>query len=163
MRRLILMRHAEAEPSSATGDIGRRLTALGQADARAMGEALASRGFRPDLALVSSATRARQTWDGASAWFGDAELVVDPGLYNAAAETLRAAVEAVADRAGVVLLIAHNPGLHRLTVELAAESAEPAAFERVAGGLEPAAAAVFVIDAGGQASLEDFIQPGDLG
>jgi phosphohistidine phosphatase len=53
MQRLILMRHADAERASGSGrDQDRTLSPRGRADALAMGRALATRGARPDLALV---------------------------------------------------------------------------------------------------------------
>ena len=58
MHRLILMRHAQAQPSApAGGDEARALSETGLRDAALMGRALAERGLRPDLALVSTATR----------------------------------------------------------------------------------------------------------
>ena len=54
MHRLILMRHAQAQPSApAGGDEARALSETGLRDAALMGRALAERGLRPDLALVS--------------------------------------------------------------------------------------------------------------
>ena len=38
-----------------------------------MGQTLAERGLTPDLALVSSAVRTRQTWDQMHDAFGDVE------------------------------------------------------------------------------------------
>ena len=96
MQRLILMRHAEAERASPSGDDRDRvLSARGRADAMQMGRTLASKGLRPDLALVSAAARTRQTWDLAHEAFGDVDLREQDGLYNAGADTLRRAVEAV--------------------------------------------------------------------
>ena len=56
-----------------------------------MGRALAARGMRPDLALVSPASRTRQTWELLHDAFGDVEVREDEPLYNGAAEALRAA------------------------------------------------------------------------
>ena len=56
MHRLILMRHAQAEASAPSGgDEARPLSVAGRAEALLMGRALAERGLRPDLALVSAA------------------------------------------------------------------------------------------------------------
>ena len=58
MHRLILMRHAEAETAAPSGgDEARPLSATGRAEAEGMARALAERGLRPDLALVSGAVR----------------------------------------------------------------------------------------------------------
>ena len=63
MQRLILMRHGDAErPHTGTADFDRALTPEGRSESRAVGRALAEAGYRPDLALVSSAARTLQTW-----------------------------------------------------------------------------------------------------
>ncbi|HEV2081358.1 MAG TPA: histidine phosphatase family protein [Brevundimonas sp.] len=165
MNRLILMRHAKAERDSASGrDVDRPLSARGVTDAGLVARALAQRGVRPDVALVSSAERTRQTWDAAHDAFGDVDVVIEAGLYDASAAALRRAVEAQEDRAGCLAVIAHNPGVHQLAVELLIEgAASPAAIERFATGFPTGAAAVFAVDANGRASLELFLRPRDVG
>eukprot|EP01035_Chromulina_nebulosa_P004543 gene4543-6216_t len=60
MDRLILLRHGQADAGSETGDdFDRRLAPHGIVESRAMGLRLAEMGFVPDLALVSTAARAR--------------------------------------------------------------------------------------------------------
>jgi phosphohistidine phosphatase len=165
MQRLILMRHAEAQRAAASGDDrDRALSARGQTDAVAMGRALAAKGLRPDLALVSSATRTHQTWELAHEAFGDVDVREQDALYNAGADTLRQAVEAAEDDAGCLLLLAHNPGVHLLAVEYLIESAaSPAILDRMSGGFPPGAAAIFAVDVAGRCTFEGFIQPRDLG
>lgn len=164
MQRLILMRHAEAERASASGqDRDRALSTRGRAEAAGMGRALAARGLRPDLALVSSAVRTRQTWDLVHDALGDVELRVEDALYNAGADTLRRHVEAVEDEAGCLLLVAHNPGVHLLAVEYLVESAaSPSILDRMSGGFPPGAAAIFTVDVAGRCTFEGYIQPADL-
>ena len=95
MHRLILMRHASAERAPGPGrDRERPLSAGGRLDAAGMGRALAARGLRPDRALVSSATRTRETWDQMHEALGDAEVRHEPALYNADTDVLRRFVEA---------------------------------------------------------------------
>src|SRR5271165_1093878 len=67
-RRLWLLRHAEAEPHGTRSDAERRLTARGEAQARAAGVALARLDVAFDAVLFSPKVRARQT----------AELAVEP-------------------------------------------------------------------------------------
>ena len=106
MQRLILMRHAHAVSSASGGDRERPLSEVGTAEAVAMGQALAAKGIKPDMALVSGAVRTRQTWEGLSQAFGDVDLHIEDSLYNAAARTLRSAVEAAEDAAGCLLVLA---------------------------------------------------------
>lgn len=165
MQRLILMRHAEAERSAGSGgDRDRALSARGRHDAAAMGRTLAARGMRPDLALVSPATRTRQTWDLLHDAFGDVQLREDEPLYNGGAGTLRRFVEAAEDEAGCLMVVAHNPGIHLLAIEYLSEgAASPAVLERMSGGFPPGAAAIFTVDVAGRPTFEGFLQPRDLG
>ncbi len=164
MQRLILMRHAEAERAAGSGrDRDRVLSARGRSDAAAMGRALAARGLRPDLALVSPAARTRQTWDLLHDAFGDVQIRDDEGLFNGGADTLRRLIEAAEDDAGCLMLVAHNPGVHVLAVEYLIESAaSPSALDRMSGGFPPGAAAIFSVDAAGRRTLEGYLQPRDL-
>lgn len=119
MHRLILMRHAQAETSapSGGGDEARPLSAAGRAEALLMGRALAERGLKPDLALVSSAVRTRQTWEQMHDAFGDVEVREEAALYNAGSDVIRRFVENSEDEAGCLLILAHNPGVHVLAAE----------------------------------------------
>ncbi|AYG95127.1 histidine phosphatase family protein [Brevundimonas naejangsanensis] len=160
MQRLILMRHAKAEASAPGGDVDRALSERGRRDAAAMGRALAERGLKPDMALVSGARRTRDTWDAVSEFFGDVDLRVADALYNASADTLRRAVEAAEDEAGCLLLIAHNPGVHQLAVDYLIESAaSPSVLDKLSGGFPTAAAAVFRVDVAGRPSYEGWLTP----
>lgn len=165
MRQLILMRHAKAERLAASGqDRDRPLTDRGRADARLMARELAQRGVRPDVALVSGSMRTRQTWDEMADAFGDVDLRIEDGLYNADPETLRGFVEQMAEVAGVLILIAHNPGVQLLASALLVESAaSPAILERMEGGFPTGAAAVFQIDPAGRATYDGYFTPKGFG
>lgn len=164
MQRLILMRHADAERAAASGrDRDRALSTRGRADAALMGRALARRGFRPDLALVSPATRTRETWDLVHDSFGDVQIRQDEPLYNGSADVLRAFVEDAEDGAGCLMVVAHNPGVHLLAVEYLIEgAASPSVLDRMSGGFPTGAAAVFAVDIAGRLTFEGFLQPADL-
>ena len=163
MHRLILMRHAEAEPTSTTGDLGRPLTARGRTDAEAMGLALSARGLQPDLALVSKARRAQETWDQASHAFGDVVTELDRTIYEAGPTELRALIEAAEERSGTLVLVGHNPAIHRLAVDLMIEqAAAPSTLERLSGGFPPGAAVIFMADTAGRLTYDGFLKPGEL-
>lgn len=164
MKRLILMRHAKAEKTSASGrDRDRPLGDRGRVDAAAMGRALAARGMRPDLAFVSPSTRTRQTWDLLHDAFGDVQVREDEPLYNGGSDTLRHFIESAEDDAGCLMVVAHNPGIHLLAVEYLVESAaSPSVLDRMSGGFPPGAAAIFTVDMAGRCTFEGFLQPRDL-
>jgi len=83
----------------------------------------------------------------------------DPSLYNAGAQELRR-LASQSDEAGTVLVVAHNPGLQELAVELLVETGGPAAFlARVARAFPPAAAVVFDVDAQGRFVADSLFYP----
>ncbi len=169
MHRLILMRHAEADmrPPAGGQDIDRPLSARGLEDAARMGQELARRGFRPDLALVSASVRTRQTWAQVQKAFGDAGQDIEvrflDHLYETDAYTLRKEVEINEEETGCVLVLAHNPGIHQLAVDYLIESAASATvLDRFSGGYPPAGCAVFQVDVAGRASYEGWLTPANL-
>src|ERR671920_1227598 len=85
-RRLVLLRHAKAEPGGdGVGDAERPLALKGRTQASRVGTALRAAGLQPDLALVSSALRTRQTWELARAHLDHADVrtQVRDELYEA--------------------------------------------------------------------------------
>lgn len=120
MRTLILLRHAKAvRPSEAPGDKARGLTERGQRDAAAAGAALEDHGLKPDLALVSTATRTRETAEHALAGF-KLETRFEDALYHASPAGIWDAFSA--DEAESVIVVGHNPGIAELVALLIAEA-----------------------------------------
>lgn len=165
MRRLILFRHAKAEPRAPGGqDIDRALTANGARDAAIMGAVLARAGLAPDLALVSPALRARQTWDGARAFFPGAAMQARDGLFNATPEEVAAELEVGTAGVGTVVVVGHNPSLQELAVSLAADGGGTAGdVERLSASFATATAAVFAVDAVDRPTLEGLFHARDHG
>ena len=62
MRRLMLLRHAKSDWPTGVGDQDRPLGPRGRHDAPRMGEEMARRGLRPDLAIISTARRTLETF-----------------------------------------------------------------------------------------------------
>jgi phosphohistidine phosphatase len=138
MRRLILLRHAKterAEPGERDRD--RTLTKRGRADASAIGAYMARHGLVPDVALVSPAKRAQETWALLAQAFAKApKLVNEERIYNADTEALIEVIGAVRG-AHCLIVVGHNPGLHDAAVQLIA-SGDVEARERVAEKLPTA-------------------------
>ena len=131
MRRLLLLRHAKTErPEPGERDRDRRLTKRGREDAPLIGAYMARHGLVPDLALVSPATRAEETWALVAKALPTAPKVVEEeGIYNAGRDKLIGIIRKARD-ARVLLVVGHNPGLHELAVSLIA-SGDVEARERV--------------------------------
>jgi phosphohistidine phosphatase len=165
MRRLILFRHAKAQPRGpGEDDFDRPLAPRGLEDAAIVGRALAEHGLAPDLALVSPARRASETWICAREAFPPAKTQLAPNLYDAAPEAIRDAIADVAERCDTLIVIGHNPGLHEVAVDLLVEAAATAAeIEPVAARFPTATAAVYAIDAAGRARLDGLYLARELG
>jgi len=165
MHRLILFRHAKTETRAPGGeDFDRALTERGRADAKRMGRVLANAGMAPDLALVSPAIRAHETWDLASPAFPPARVEFRDGLYDATPQEVAAELEKCVGDAAAVMVVGHNPSLHELAINLLEEScADPADIERVSAGFPTSSAAAFRFDGDGRACLEALFHVRDHG
>jgi len=121
MRRLMLLRHAKterAEPGERDRD--RKLMKRGRADAPAIGNFMAHHGLVPDLALVSPAVRAQETWALVAGCFAKPpRMTTDDRIYNANPEGLIAAIGETR-KAHALIVVGHNPGLHDLAMRLIA-------------------------------------------
>lgn len=123
MRRLILLRHAKTESDAPSGkDYDRRLDDRGREDAAAIGGWLVAQQLLPELAMVSRAVRAQQTWaivaDQIPADATQPRAVHLDELYSASPATMLALLRQAPSHPHMVLLIGHNPGLHELALGL---------------------------------------------
>ncbi|MFB7088342.1 histidine phosphatase family protein [Streptomyces sp. NPDC056296] len=123
LRRLVVLRHAKSARPEGVADHDRPLAGRGRRDAPAAGRALAQSDRLPDLALSSTALRARQTWELASAQWGTPPPVhYDARLYAAGVPDLLEAVREVPADIETLLLVGHNPGLEELVLALAGDA-----------------------------------------
>lgn len=177
MRRLILFRHAKADPARpGESDFERPLAPRGRTEAALMGAYLARHRLLPDKALVSSARRTRETWDAASAAFGattamttttmaTVAMTAEDRIYNASLERLFQIVESAPQAVGSLMVVGHNPGLHELALTLVA-TGEIDAREALQEKFPPAGIAVidFAFDGWSElhpqcGRLERFVGP----
>lgn len=106
-------------------DHDRPLTARGRKAAQGLAEHFHRAAIRPQLVLCSSAVRARQTLAPISdALRLEDRTRIESGLYGAPAERLLARLRTVQEQVPSVLMIAHNPGLQELALELAGDDPE---------------------------------------
>ncbi|WP_102109191.1 SixA phosphatase family protein [Oceaniglobus roseus] len=107
---LILTRHAKSDwDDPRLSDHDRPLNERGRASAPVIGAWLAERGWMPGQAMVSTATRAVETWEGMADPVGRPEVTFHPRLYHAAPDTMLIHLRKAS--APVVLMIGHNPGI----------------------------------------------------
>jgi phosphohistidine phosphatase len=136
MRRLLLLRHAKTERAApGEHDRDRKLMERGRTDAPIIGAYLVRHRFVPDLALVSPATRAAETWALVAAVFPEIppQVVSDERIYNAVPETLMGLIGETT-QARSVIVVGHNPSLHDLALQLIA-SGDVEARERLSENL----------------------------
>jgi phosphohistidine phosphatase len=142
-RVLVLLRHAKAAQDGAS-DETRPLTPRGVGDARAAGSWLADHDIRPDLVVVSSARRARETWVAATAAFVVAPPArIDPRIYDNTVEALLLVLNEADESLTTIVLVGHNPSIHELAVALDDGRGDPAARAAVHAGYPTAGIAVF--------------------
>ena len=170
MKRLILMRHAKTEPwNEGVEDRDRILTPRGHGDAAAMGVALQQEGWIPDLALVSSARRTRETWQHLALAFPQCRKILSDDLYLAGIPAIEKLISKHAPEASTLIVIGHNPGLHELSGSILrqAGSENHRAAMKLAAKLPTSAAAFFEQEDDGPYvpvlfKLVDFVKPKNL-
>ena len=125
MKRLLILRHAKAEPGIGVDDFDRALTAGGREDARALGDWMRAQGWTPQAILYSSARRTAETADivaavGPAPFWTRGEI----GLYNATAPMLIAMIRQTPADVDVLLIVGHNPGMGDIAHQLAGSGDE---------------------------------------
>ena len=142
-QRLIVMRHAKAEPFAST-DHARRLTDRGIATAADVGAYLREHDLLHDHALVSPAVRTRVTWDAVAeaARATDCQVSYDDVLYTGSPDRVLEALQSVPAGARTVMYVGHNPTAAVLAHLFDDGEGDPEAVSGLLQGFPPAAAAV---------------------
>jgi phosphohistidine phosphatase len=166
LHRLVIMRHAKAEPRSlASLDYDRALAPRGWRDAAEIATRLVDLDVRPNIVLVSAAQRTRQTWQAVAAAFPDAAPVFLDSLYDAAASRLRAACVEYGAPRGTVMLVAHNPGVHDFALAMLHEGggAHDPPARALASDMPTSGCAVFDLSPEHAPRLAAYFAPRDHG
>jgi len=135
--RLLLVRHAQAEPQGTRGlaDADRPLTADGARRFAASAGAIARVVPKPDVLLTSPLLRARQTAVLLAAAWRDIEPTPEAALASGSVEAILRALEQYPRRATVVL-VGHEPTVSALLGEvLGVISSDAISFEPGAAAL----------------------------
>ncbi|MFI7482624.1 SixA phosphatase family protein [Kocuria sp. M1R5S2] len=166
-KKLVLMRHAEAEHPWGVVDHDRPLTPGGSADAAAAGRWLLDHGHAPDMILCSSALRARQTCTWVSSVLGDLAPTarLDESLYAASDPRIVAVLNHVPETVRTLLVIGHLPGLRDAALRLATPDSDYDAVMALADGCPTAGLALLEVPGewagldGADARLVEFTVP----
>jgi phosphohistidine phosphatase len=145
-RRLIVMRHAKAEPFASTDHV-RRLTDRGHASARDVGRYLQKQGLTPSYVVVSSSTRTRQTWDAVAEALdvSGSEVSFDDALFTGSADVVVEALHETPEDAETVMFVGHNPTAAYLCHYLDDGEGDPDAISGLLRGFPPGALAVLEV------------------
>lgn len=126
---LIILRHAKSSWNTPAADLERPLAERGIADATAAGAILAE--YELDAVLCSTAMRARQTWEHATAGGASCDLVeYSEAIYHAWPDELLGELRELDEQVETALLIGHQPTLSDLIVELARPSKKVEAVQQ---------------------------------
>ncbi|MBD8077599.1 SixA phosphatase family protein [Cellulosimicrobium arenosum] len=139
-RRLVLLRHAKAEPAGSVDDVLRPLALSGRRQAPRVGEALRSSGLVPESVLCSSALRTRQTWELLAAHLGDVEpdVLTSDVLYAAEVGDVLDLVRATDPRVRTLLVVGHEPTMAATATYLADPASDDGALAQVRVGVPTA-------------------------
>ncbi|NGN43308.1 histidine phosphatase family protein [Mesorhizobium sp. CGMCC 1.15528] len=171
MKELLLLRHAKSswdDPELA--DFDRPLAPRGLDAAPVIGQAIASRGWFPQMALVSPSLRTRETWQIVAA---QSPRFVEPtfcsALYEASAGQLLAEVRHAPEEITSLLLLGHNPGMQDFATLIASEDSDETALQLLRKKFSTAGLARLEFDGrwdelrAGAARLSHFLRPKDFG
>ena len=164
-RRLVVVRHAKSEWLPGVPDRARALAPRGESDAPRMGARLRELVGGVDVAVVSPARRAQQTWELISTELGPvADERTDDRIYDEWGAGLLAVVRDLPDEARTAVLVGHEPGLSDLVLTLA-DDRERDLRERIDAKFPTCAVAVLSLAGAwpdwhpGAASLDLFTTP----
>jgi len=167
MLRLMLLRHAKSDWSRpGMPDRDRPLNTRGRQAAPLMAAHIFSHDLVPRRALVSPATRTRETWKLMTPFFPrKPETIFEGRLYEASPHAILSIIKETPDSISSLLVLGHNPGLQTLASALIG-SGDNAARENLAGKFPTAALAVIDFITGpwsalrpGTGRLERFVTP----
>ncbi len=122
MRTLMLLRHAKAVPADGkVRDHDRPLASRGQKDAPKIGAYMVRHQLLPDRALVSPSRRTRETWELLGPALGKrTRATYEQRLFDASPQTILDLIQETGTAGETLLVIGHNPSLHRAAVGLIA-------------------------------------------
>jgi phosphohistidine phosphatase len=169
MRRLMLLRHGKSDWPSGMKDLDRPLAERGRQAVPRVAAHMAEEQLFPDLALVSPARRARETWELVAPKLGEVPARSEPRFYESPPERLLAVVRELEPDVRSVLLVGHNPGFEDLA-KLLIGHGDRYAFARMAKKYPTAGLAVidFPVEdwpavKPGSGRLDRFVTPKSLG
>lgn len=165
---LLVLRHAEAGHSFSGDDHSRTLTEYGQTQARKIGQWLLQSRYWPEVTIVSSAMRTRQTSIWVAHELGEKAPTaqLDDRMYLGSSRQLCSVINETPETVDNLLVIAHMPGVQELSMELTSADSDEEASLEMASQWPPAGLARFDVTKpwaeldGRDAVLAEFVTTG---
>lgn len=135
----------------------------------AVGRYMVKEGYVPDLVLCSPSARTRETFEALRPFLPD-HIAVDyvRELYEASLGAMLKVIASHADSSERLLVVGHNPSIHRLAATLPGEG-DPAMLANLETRFPTASLAVIDFSVGWHEVRQDsgrlvsFVTPADLG
>ena len=150
LKKLMILRHADAEFREGVTDHERSLSTRGHADAPLVGRWMLEHDAVPDFILVSTALRTRQTCTWVCKELGDKAPTpkLEDDLYAARPAEMLSLINHVPATVTSLLVIAHNPGVQELAMRLASVRSSERAVMDLATDYPSAGLTVMTYDGG---------------
>jgi phosphohistidine phosphatase len=168
-RRLVLIRHAKSAYPHGVPDHDRPLAGKGRRHAQAAGRWLVAEGPRLGLALCSTATRARHTWEIVHAALlasgTDVPTRLEPDLYGADPDDVLELARGLTTDVATVAVVGHEPTMSEVVRLLAGHASDREALAAASSKIPTSGIAVLHFRgawadlAPGAARLEAFVKP----
>lgn len=174
MKRLFILRHAKAETHAASkSDFDRALNDQGRRAAKAMGAYMKQSGYVPGVIACSSAVRTVETLRVLHPFLGEqTPALLRKDLYLAEASGLLGVIRSFDDNKDSAMILAHNPGVAELALQLSAAPKDEAGetrYRRLREKYSTCGLAVLEFPVtrwdkvqAGKGFLVDFMRPKDL-
>lgn len=122
MKKLLLIRHATAEPEVRFGaDFERNLDPTGQLEAEKLGKFIQSKVTSPFQICSSPAKRTSETTRRAFGWTTNKEIEFCEHLYNASFQKIIQKIKSIST-GDVLAIVGHNPGISQAATALSADN-----------------------------------------
>ncbi len=120
MRKILIIRHAEAESPGQIADFDRKLTQKGIDKANEIGQILLQKGITPDFIGTSSAVRTLETANiiASNLGFAIENIHQDKYLYIATTKDLVTYIQNIDYKHHTIIIVGHNPYISYLTEKL---------------------------------------------
>ncbi|MVN89770.1 SixA phosphatase family protein [Mucilaginibacter aquatilis] len=118
MKKLLLIRHAEALPHSEKGDYYRPLSQKGEADVKNLAQKLNANNLVPEQIICSAALRTQTTANTLATAFNINNLKATEAIYEASENTLLREINHFSNAYDFVAMVGHNPSIAYLLLNL---------------------------------------------